>query len=364
LTSAHGRYDIRIFHKECRSLARAGYDTSLVVADGKGEETAEDGVRIVDVGRLEGRLNRMVRSAWRVGRAGLALDADLYHFHDPELIPVALWLKIRGCRVVFDAHEDVPKQVIGKAYLHPLARRAIAVGFGLFEALAIRALDAVVGATPSITDKFARLCARVANVNNYPLLGELDSGGGWSGKRRQICYIGGISEARGIIPLLEALAMTGPEIRLELAGEFSEREVARRAHALPGWSRVDARGFLDRTGVREVLGRSMAGMVTLLPLPNHVEALPIKMFEYMAAGIPVIASDFPLWRQIVGDHNCGLLVDPADPVAIAAAVERLLADPDEAERMGRNGQNAVDAVFNWGIEERKLLALYKDILGS
>lgn len=362
LTSAHGRHDIRIFHKECRSLARAGYETFLVVADGLGDEVAEDGVRVIDLGRLTGRLNRFLRSSWRVGRAGAKLGGAIYHMHDPELIPVGLWLKARGFRVVFDAHEDVPKQIIGKPYIHPLARRTVASGFGAFEALAIRAFDAVVGATPPITEKFARLVGKVANVNNYPLAGELEGASAGS-PRNQVCYVGGISEARGIAPLVEALELTESGARLELAGTFTEADVEEHVRAQPGWARVDARGFCDRAGVREVIGRSLAGMVTLLPLPNHLESLPIKMFEYMAAGIPVVASDFPYWRKLLEGVDCALFVDPADPRAIARAIDELAADPARAQAMGRRGAEAVRERFTWAREERTLLDLYGDLLG-
>ena len=131
---------------------------------------------------------------------------------------------------------------------------------------------------------------------------------------------------------------------------------------MPGWQRVNALGFLDRAGVRDVLGRSMAGLVTFHPAPNHIDAQPNKMFEYMSAGIPVIASDFPLWREIIAGNDCGLLVDPVNPAAIAEAIDTRVNNPDMAQRMGENGRRAVEARYNWGIEEQKLLAFYEQIL--
>lgn len=345
-------------------MARNGFDTVLVVADGLGGELAEDGVRIVDVGKLEGRLNRFVRSAWRVGQAGRSLRASVYHMHDPELIPVGLWLKSLGYAVVFDAHEDLPKQIIGKPYIHPVARRSIALACRIFESAAIRAFDAIVGATSPITQKFAPMVPRVANVNNYPLPGELEGATDGTERRNQVCYVGGISEARGILPLVEALPLAQSGARLELAGAFSEPDVERRVHDLPGWRNVDARGFCDRSEVRAVLGRSFAGIVTLLPMPNHLESLPIKMFEYMAAGIPVIASDFPFWRRLLDGIDCAMFIDPSDPAAIAAAIDELAAEPERAAEMGRRGAEAVKNRFTWESEERTLLELYEDLLGK
>jgi glycosyltransferase involved in cell wall biosynthesis len=97
-------------------------------------------------------------------------------------------------------------------------------------------------------------------------------------------------------------------------------------------------------------------------MPNHIDAQPNKMFEYMSAGLPLIASDFPLWREIVEGNDCGVCVDPADPAAIAEAIDRLVENPDLARRMGENGQRAVHERYNWAIEEKKLLALYDTVL--
>jgi len=133
--------------------------------------------------------------------------------------------------------------------------------------------------------------------------------------------------------------------------------------ALPGWQRVNVLGFLDRAGVRDVLGRSMAGLVTFHPAPNHIDSQPNKMFEYMSAGIPVIASDFPLWREIIAGNDCGLLVDPLNPAAIAEAIDYLISHPEEAERMGRNGRRAVEEQYNWEHEATKLIQFYEQILG-
>ena len=97
------------------------------------------------------------------------------------------------------------------------------------------------------------------------------------------------------------------------------------------------------------------------PAPNNIEAQPNKLFEYMAAGIPVVASDFALWRAIVDDTGCGLLADPCDPNAIATAVAYLLSHDREAEAMGRRGREAVARRYNWSAEEPKLLHLYADL---
>ena len=144
-----------------------------------------------------------------------------------------------------------------------------------------------------------------------------------------VCYVGGIGKIRGIVEITQAMELVKSEARLQLAGQFGERDSEKSLRVLPGWQRIDALGFVNRSGVRDVLARSMAGLVTFLPLPNHIDAQPNKMFEYMSAGIPVIASDFPLWREIIANNDCGLLVDPLNPSQIAEAIDYLLYHPKE-----------------------------------
>ncbi len=361
LTSAHQRTDTRIFLKMCLSLARHGYQVTQIVADGKGDSMC-DGVQFHDVGVFKGRFDRIRNAPNRLFETALSLNADLYHLHDPELIPIGLKLKRMGKRVVFDSHEDVPKQLLGKPYLNKPALWTMSKLFDVFESWACRQFDGVIAATPFIRDKFLKINPRTADINNFPLLGELDAQVPWTDKAAEVCYVGGIGRIRGIAEVVQAMGLVQSGVRLNLCGLFFEPDVELACRAMTGWQAVNVQGFVDRAGVRKVMGRSMAGLVTLHPVINYLDALPVKMFEYMAAGIPVIASDFPLWREIVLGNQCGLCVDPMDPAAIAKAIDYLVQHPDEAREMGENGRRAVLERYNWSVEEAKLLAFYKNIL--
>jgi glycosyltransferase involved in cell wall biosynthesis len=361
LTSAHPRFDIRIFHKQCRSLVRAGHEVMLVVADGQGAASV-DGVSIVDVGAPSGRAARMLHATRRVLSAAIAQDADAYHLHDPELLPIGVLLKRRGKIVIFDSHEDYPKQLRGKHYLSPMLRSMASASVAAVERWACPRFDAIVAATPSIREKFDGFHRRVVEVNNYPMAEELLPDAASAAREpRTACYVGAIDVSRGIHEMLAAIARTAPGTRLLLAGRFVQQSLRAESVAQEGWSRVEELGIVGRAGVRNMLARSSAGLVTLHPRLNYVDSQPIKMFEYMAAGVPVVCSSFPLWRGIVEGHRCGICVDPMNPGEIAAAIDRLASSPGEVEEMGRRGREAVRERFNWAVEEAKLLDLYRGI---
>ena len=361
LTSVHQRFDTRIFYKQCCSLSQNRYEVSLVVADGKGNEMNRN-VTIHDIGKSQGRLNRIFRTANKVYQKALALNADLYHLHDPELIPIGLKLKKQGKVVIFDAHEDTPLQLLSKPYLNTPLRYLLSKAFGTYERYAGKKMSAIVSATPFIRDKFLKINSKTVDVNNYPIINELAPETNWENKSNSICYIGGIEAARGIKEIVLALELHKSNARLKLAGSFRKKDTKDLVKGFKGWSFVDELGYLDRVGVNDTLNQSIGGLVTLHPIINYIDALPVKMFEYMSAGIPVIASNFPLWKSIIEGNNCGICVDPLDPKAIATAIDFFINNPDKAKEMGQNGRDAILNKYNWEIEEEKLLSLYSSLV--
>lgn len=364
LTSAHPRYDTRIFVKMCSSLAKNNeYKVSLVVADGKGFEN-KNCVDIIDVGaKSSGRLSRMTNTVKKVYEKAKELHSDIYHLHDPELIPIGLKLKKNGYKVIFDAHEDLPKQILGKHYLHLFVKKIASKAVSFYEKYSCKKFDSIITATPYIREKFLQINKNSVDINNFPILEELLLDTPYDSKKDTICYIGVLGEIRGIKEIVKAMEYT-ENISLTLAGKFFDSKIEEEVKGYKGWEKVDFKGFVDRDEIREILSDSKLGLVTLHPIINYIDALPVKMFEYMAAGIPVVSSDIELWKEIVETNKCGICIDPLNPQEIAEAIEYIISNPKIAKEMGENGKKAVIEQYNWSIEEEKLFTLYQKVLSS
>ncbi len=365
-TTVHRRDDSRIRSKQVNTLARElKEDVCLLVQDGLGEEVdARFCYRIVDTGPKLPRIRRMTVGAWRMMRAVWRMRPSVAHFHDPELLPWAILLRLRGVKVVYDVHEDVPQQVSRNPSLPGWAQTLLPPIVSLAEWIGARMINGIVAASPTIADRFPK--EKTVLVRNFPLLDELHEPASTPMAVRplEFTYVGTISEDRNIYRMMEAVSrVPGGRARLRLAGKFSIPETQRRAEQMPEWANVKFEGWTSRDGVAKLLADGRAGLVVLKPVPHEMLTLPIKLFEYMAAGMPVISSDFPIWREIVDSAQCGLLVDPTDTGDIVEAMQRILDDPQEAQAMGSRGRQAVVDRFNWNLEARNLIDFYRQNLG-
>jgi len=356
-TSVHPSRDTRIFVKECRSIAAAGYRIKLVAGNARSEEV--DGVEIIGVPIAGGRLNRMWKGAREVAKAAEALDADIYHFHDPELLRFARRLSRKGKVVIYDSHEDLPRQIAHKHYIPDLFKPVVGWFVERLENRWVRHCTGVITATEHIRDRFRRKHKRVEAVRNYPHLDEIPAPLPGTQIHPVVCYIGSITEARGIRDLVDM--MEHASFRLILGGPVDPPSLLDDMRRKVGWKRIDYRGPMDRHAVTQALRESSVGLVTMHNTPNYAEALPVKMFEYMAAGLAVVTNCIPLWKRIVDEHECGVAVDTTDALTFCSTVEALLAHEDRVLRYGQNGRRAVEEKLNWSNEERTLLSLYHSL---
>lgn len=357
ITTVHPRFDVRIFYKECRSLADNGFNVKLIVADGLGDELV-DRIDVLDIGKCKSRLKRVLFKSFQAFSKAKSIKAQIYQFHDPELIFIGFLLRLSGKKVIYDVHENVPDQILTKPYFNSFTKKVFAKLFQITENILSKTYTGIITATPAIKDRFIAINKHTIDIKNYPELDEIRANN-WENKTgNKVCYVGGIFKERGI---LENIKATSDSIKLLLAGNIPTETFRQELENLPEWKNVHYFGYVNRQEINKILDASKIGLLTLHPYPGYKVSLPIKLFEYMAAGIPVIASDFDLWKDIIEENHCGICVDPLNVSEIQKAIKFLFDNEIKARQMGKNGRNLVIEKYNWKIEEKKLFQFYFDL---
>jgi glycosyltransferase involved in cell wall biosynthesis len=367
ITSVHTLYDIRIFHKECRTLADAGYDVSMVIPSDEAGTSSRDGVTIIGVKQSRGRLLRILITNPKVARQAYLLNAAVYHLHDPELLIVAVLLRILGKKVIFDMHENLPRAILTKEWIPKVARSAVAKFVRLTERIFLSGLP-VIFAEESYVKDYSWV-SRKAVIMNMPLLAEIQSIKEEKNNLPSLGYLGGVSEDRGCMRTLRALDLVkkeGVNVGWECVGcvEAGIKDKMISFAKICNLDEVRIWGEKDASEAWRIIARCHIGVAVLAPDQNYIESYPTKLFEYMALGIPVITSNFPLYRSVVEGERCGICVDPLRVVEIAQAIMYLIKNPTIAAKMGELGKLAVEKKYNWNREKVKLLDFYIQILGA
>lgn len=363
LTSAHNRYDVRIFQKECRSLAKHGFDVTLIVNDTLANETIDD-VKIISTNfKPKNRLDRMLNSNKIILKLALEMDADIYHFHDTELLPIGNKLKKRGKQVIFDSHEHYPLQISEKEYIPKLLRKLIAKMYYIYETYSAKRFDAVVfPCTYDSFNPFENRAKKTVFIDNVPILEEFYSHyNEEQAKQNAICYVGSLTEDRGISQIIKAAHKA--KVKLILGGMFMPDEYEKQVRAMVEFKDVDYKGYVNRGGVLDIYNGSFIGMCTILNVGqyNKSDNFNTKVYEYMSMGLPVIITDSPYVREVLKTYPFGIPVDPENVDEIANSISYLINHPEVSKEMGKNGRLAVKEKFNWAIEEQKLIELYESL---
>lgn len=359
VSSAHPASDNRIRYRECATLVGAGYAVSLVAVESD-HPTGEDRINDFSIPRLP-RLQRVLISGPRAIAAALKARPEILHLHDPELVWAVPLLRLLRKKVVYDAHEDLPVQVVSKPYVNSFSRPVLSF-FAQGIVKVARLSNHIIAATETIAERFPE--EKTTIVHNYPPL-RIEEGvaPNQSDRPKNVVYVGGITRNRGAEVMVSAVGNEEfPEKwNFTLAGTASESLIA-QLNQIPGWEKTRFLGQVPSTEARDLLLNSKIGFVLLQNTQAYRESLPTKMFEYFAAGIPVIASDFPLWRTIVEKNECGILVDQESPEQIARAVKQYAENPEMLEKHSLNARRLAVEKFNWKHEGESLLGAYNKLL--
>lgn len=365
LTSVHPRYDSRILYRECVSLAENGYEVYLLVND-NGQKENYHGVKILTTHtHYNNRIKRMCFGVKKIYDLAKKVDAEIYHLHDPELLLIAPFLKRKGKKVIFDSHETYYLQIREKEYIPLVFRKILARLYWVVETVVIKKIDAVISpGTVQGKNPFKGRTKRVTYINNVPKLEELgvEVTDANIKEENAICYVGSLTVDRGITNLVKAAYQAN--VTLYLAGIFSPNTYEQDLMEMEEYRAVKYLGFLDRREIYDLYSKVCIGMCTLLPVGqyNKGDNLPTKVYEYMAAGLPVILSDFPYNKKMMEKYRFGEIVDPEDINEIADKIKKLLSDKSVQKEAGENGKKIVLKKYNWNIEEEKLLELYKVLM--
>lgn len=357
-TTVHPRYDVRIFFKQCVSLAKEN-EVTLYVADGLKDEQ-KDKVNIIDIGDYRNNRLKRITLAQKILKAELQkTSADIYQFHDPELLRVGKWLKKRGKIVIYDSHEDVTKQILYKTWLGPLwFRKFLSKKFYSYLQNITNKFDGVISVIDEITEKF-RNQNRIT-IKNYPILSFIESKRKpIEERKKQIIYLGSLSKVRGIKDYIQAMQDVPEEYKLVLVGAFSSEEFEKECKELDLWKRVDFRGFQPMEKSIEILSNSIVALSVLHPEKNYLTSLPTKGFEYMAAGVPTVISDFEYWRPFF--KECTLMIEPENPELIAESINKIINSSELNKELISKGVEQ-SKKFSWEKEAEKLIDFYQKII--
>lgn len=364
MTCVHQRYDTRIFQKECRSLAANGYDVSLIVADGKGNEV-KDGVKIFDIGSNKvSRWKRMTKITNSVKKKAIELDCEVYHFHDPELIFTGLALHRKGKKVIIDMHEDHPSYIAEAGYIH--MRKLVAFFYEKLEVYAVKRFAGVITTRQVINDRLAKYNSHIQMITNFPRLAmDYKVHNQNDDKTVVIAFAGAINEKwcqKLIVRAIEKI----DNVKYLLAGPVSESYL-NILKSMKGWEKVEYFGEVPFSKVCEMYEKATFGVAVYQYCNNmggkEGNLANTKMFEYMNYGLPFICTDFRLWKRIIEqEEKCGICVNPYSLEEITNAIKYMIEHPEERKQMGENARKAAEKTYNWECQEKLLVEFYKKVL--
>jgi len=356
ITSVHSNNDNRIFYKEVTTLSNSGYDVVMIVAGSENKKVKN--IDIVGYPKAQSRIKRLFKtSLFDMIKICSKINADIYHFHDPELIFVGLYLKIKGKKVIYDIHENNPASILSKPYLRSkYIKKLLSVSFDIFERTIVKFFDALVTARPDITKRFNH--DSIITLRNFPILPDFGRLKKIDIKKTKpsVIFVGGMTEIRGINQLIDAFEDLDA-FELWLLGPITEKKLKDRI--LSGCKNVKYFGIVEAYDVFSYINKADIGIITFLPVPNHLTTLATKPFEYMACGKAMIMSDFDYWQETFGKSS--LYVNPLNPKEIAKTISSLLNDKKLLKDMGELNKKLSLEEYNWQKESQKLINLYKKL---
>lgn len=368
MTTVHHPYDPRIYHKQCVSLQEAGYHVTLIAPEAEhlDNEEGKKPIHHVKLKKYSSRLKRMIFGTLSAYKQAKKLDADVYHFHDPELLPIGWLLKRKSNTVIYDIHEDYGTGILQKEYMSKPVRQVIAKVYKVMERFFSRNMELCL-AEKYYQDTYpSGKC-----ILNYPTINKKVINHTWEDVpvEEKLLYTGNVTEDRGAlihanIPVIDEA--TSVYFIGKCPGDLADKmyDIAGHKKANLQLEGIDRFVEKERIEAMYVNHHWLAALALFPPTDHYMKKELTKFFEYMSAGIPIICSDFPEWKKFIQKHECGIAVDPFNEKEIKQALDYLRNNEQEATRMGKNGKKAVKEELNWHTEEQKLINWYDLLSGN
>ena len=364
ISTVHPRRDTRIFYRECVSLYKEGYDVTLIVADGLGEECFK-GVNIIDLGKAKNRIANLFCGYFNILKIIKKLKPELVHFHDAELMIVGKAIQKKGIPVFYDIHENVAAQILDKKHLPSYLRKPLHHIYKIVEKLLINSFHLIL-AEDSYKNIYISKGKSITVVLNLPEQQSFNQFINNNRVENGIFYIGGVSSVRGLDITIEALNILKDRkinFFMHYVGAISPNNLL-KLDLKKIESNIKFYGRMDLIEGYALSKKCKVGLAVLKPIANYVESYPTKIFEYMSIKLPVITSNFPLYKNVVEKHETGYCIDPFSAEELANKIQILLSDDNLVKKMGENGIKAVSEKFNSNLEEVKLFNIYKEVLNT
>lgn len=353
--AGHKPLDTRIFHKEAISLTAAGFHVTLIIPHSA--SFTRDRVEVKAVPLPVKGWEQLVLCPWRIFRKALQEPRSaVFQIHDSELLLIGLFLRCSGRKVIYDAHEDTPLQISYQHWIPSLVKPFYGLVYRLLEKIAGWCFQAVIVAEPVIARYFPS--SKVVLIRNFPRKDSFAKEVPYDQRNGSLVYVGLLSKARGLIEMLEGHRLAAEKINIPfvLGGKFAPASL--EGELLPRY-KVDYRSWLPYDEMIDVLYSSSIGIIVPNPTERYKTNYPVKLFEYMAAGMPVIASSEGESATFVRESGGGILVDPMKPNEIAEAILALRTDPQRAAIMGVQGRKLILEKYNWESEATRLVNLHE-----
>lgn len=365
LTSAHSRYDVRIYYKELISLKKKYNSVKLIVLDGKGNEISSDGIEIIDINVKKRKINRFNRfTIFQYLIVKYFKDGKhLIHFHDSECFLSIFFLKIIfNQNFIYDVHENLIEDIKSKQYIPKFLRGSLAFITNVIENFIVTKAKGVITATPYLKNKYLEHNKNVESIINYPEVDVFKSCSEYSSRTaNNVVYVGVINEIRGIYEVMDAIDYFPDDVRFSVAGPFTTEKVKNTFFNHKNINKVDYLGILNRVEIHDLLNKSLCGILIGHPVKNALDSIPIKLYEYLACGLPVIISDYPKWKTFIKNNQVGFTVDCFDAKIVGLQVAELIKNKKISIKMSQLGRQLFESKFNWEDQQNKLYKFYENI---